>query len=78
MPHEIISAKEAAKRLKRATNTVEQGLRDGTFPVGTCYKTAAGRFVYIIPKDAFERFMRGEIAGRRRAPSNGISETNVV
>lgn len=61
----IISASEAARQLGRATRTIEQGLREGTFPVGTCYKTAAGRFVYIIPRDAFGRFMRGEIMGRR-------------
>lgn len=66
MPHEIISAREAARRLKRSPQTIEKGLRDGTFPVGTCYETAAGRFVYIIPRDAFERFMRGEIVGRKR------------
>lgn len=62
---EIITAKEAARRLGRRKETIERALRDGTFPVGTCYKTASGRFVYIIPRDAFERFMRGEIAGRQ-------------
>lgn len=64
MPKEIITAREAARRLGRNTGTIEQGLRAGTFPVGTAYKLPSGRFVYIIPKLAFERFLRGEIAGR--------------
>jgi hypothetical protein len=60
----VISAREAGRRLGRAPATIEQGLRDGTFPVGTCFKTKSDRFVYIIPEEAFERFMNGEIAGR--------------
>jgi len=60
----VISPREAGRILGRGTATIEQGLRDRTFPVGTCFKTKAGRFVYIIPEDAFNRFLRGEIAGR--------------
>lgn len=64
MSEEIISAREAAARLGRGVATIEKGLRDGTFPVGTAYRTAAGRWVYIIPLKAFERFLTGEIVGR--------------
>ena len=60
----VISPREAGRILGRGTATIEQGLRDGTFPVGTCFKTKSNRFVYIIPEDAFKRFLRGEIAGR--------------
>lgn len=61
MPTEIISVREAARRLGRGTATIEQALRTGTFPIGTAYKTAADRYVYIIPRKAFERFMSGEL-----------------
>lgn len=59
----IISSRECARQLGRSPSTVECGLRNGTFPIGTAYKTDAGRYVYIIPRDAFDRFMRGEIRG---------------
>lgn len=65
MPTEIISVREAARRLGRGTATIEQALRAGTFPIGASYKTAAGRYVYIIPRKAFERFMDGEVAGAK-------------
>lgn len=67
MAVDVISVREAARRLKRTPDTLEQGLRAGTFPVGTAYRLASGRFVYIIPKLAFERFLRGELAGRNAA-----------
>lgn len=65
MSTEIISVKEAARRLGRGKDTLEQSLRAGTFPIGTAYKTAAGRYVYIIPRKGFERFMAGEIRGTK-------------
>ena len=65
MSTEIISVSDAARRLGRGKATIEQALRAGTFPIGTSYKTAAGRYVYIIPRKAFERFMAGEVAGAK-------------
>ncbi len=62
---EIISVQEAARRMKRTPTTIMHALRHKKFPVGTCFETAAGRFVYIIPREAFERFMQGEIDGHR-------------
>lgn len=66
MSTEIISVREAASRLGRGKDTLEQALRAGTFPIGTAYKTAAGRYVYIIPRKGFERFMSGEIKGTKQ------------
>lgn len=63
MSTEIISVSEAARRLGRGKATIEQALRAGKFPIGMSYKTSAGRYVYIIPRKAFERLMAGEIAG---------------
>ena len=57
---ETISPQEAAKRLGRSVAFVQNALKNGTFPVGAAVKTQAGEYAYIIPKPAFERFMRGE------------------
>ena len=65
MPTEIISVSEAARRLGRGKATIEQALRAGTFPIGTAYRTTSDRYVYIIPRKAFERFMAGEVAGAK-------------
>lgn len=65
MTSEIVSVREVSKRLGRGKDTIEQALRAGTFPIGTAYKTAAGRYVYIIPRKAFDRFMAGEVAGAK-------------
>lgn len=65
MSETIISVKEASRLLGRRKETIEQGLRAGTFPIGTAYQTQSGRYVYIIPHKAFDRFMAGEIAGRK-------------
>lgn len=62
---QTISTTEAASAIGRSRFIIEKSMRKGTFPVGTCFKTQAGRFVYIIPKDAFDRFMQGEISGRK-------------
>ena len=58
---EVITPKEAAQRLGRTQHTIEHGLRTGELPFGTAFRQASGRFVYIIPREAFERFLRGEI-----------------
>lgn len=65
MVSEIVSVREACRRLGRGKDTIEHALRAGTFPIGTAYKTAAGRYVYIIPRKAFERLMAGEISGTK-------------
>lgn len=55
----VITPKEAGRLLGRSQKTIEHGLRTGAFPFGTAYRLPSGRYVYIIPKEAFERFMRG-------------------
>lgn len=54
---EVISVKVAAARLNIDAETLRQGLRNGTFPVGCAIQSATGRYTYIIPAVAFERFM---------------------
>lgn len=58
---EVITPKEAAQRLGRTQHTIEHGLRTGELPFGSVFKQPSGRYVYIIPREAFERFLRGEI-----------------
>jgi hypothetical protein len=60
---DTITVVEAAHRLKRSPASIQKAMREGTFPVGTCFSTGR-QFQYIIPREAFERFLRGEIAGR--------------
>lgn len=67
---EVITPQEAAKRLGRTQHTIEHGIRTGELPFGTAFRQASGRFVYIIPREAFERFLRGEIRGIPYAESN--------
>ena len=64
MIRETISPAEAGRRLGRGAHTIEYGLRTGQLPFGTAFKTGAGRYVYIIPKEAFERYLRGELIGK--------------
>lgn len=64
MPTDVITVREAAKRLGRTPHTIEHALRMGDFPVGTCFKTPSKRHIYIIPRDAFEAFLQGKVAGR--------------
>lgn len=60
---ETITVVEAAHRLKRSPASIQKAMREGTFPIGTCFSTGR-QFQYIIPREAFERFLSGEIAGR--------------
>ena len=60
---EVITPAEAARRLGRTQHTIEHGLRTGGLPFGAAYKQASGRYVYIIPREAFERFIRGDLGG---------------
>lgn len=54
----VITPKEAGRLLGRSQKTIEHGLRTGGLPFGTAYCLPSGRYVYIIPKDAFEQFMK--------------------
>ena len=53
----LISPAEVARVLgKKNPETIRAALRAGTFPIGFAYK-AEGKWVYVIPRKAFERFM---------------------
>ena len=56
---EVISVLEVAKRLGRRKETIEQALRNKTFPIGVACKSDSGRYLYIIPRKPFERFISG-------------------
>jgi excisionase family DNA binding protein len=51
-----ISVKEAAERLGVWEETIRQGLRSNTLPIGCAIRTPTGRYIYIIPRKAFEKF----------------------
>lgn len=55
---EVITPAEAARRLGRTQHTIEHGLRTGELPFGTAFRQKSGRYVYIIPRKAFERFIQ--------------------
>lgn len=55
---ESITIKEAASRLGVDQETLRVGLRNSTFPVGCAVKSVTGRYTYIIPRAAFENWMK--------------------
>ena len=59
MSKETVSVEEAAKRLGLGIETVQDALVSGEFPVGCALKCKGGKRRYIIPRIAFENFMRG-------------------
>ena len=64
MEKETISVTEVSRRIGRSTAAVQYALRNGTFPVGTAIRTESGEYAYIIPREAFERFMSGDTIPR--------------
>lgn len=67
---EVITPREASRILGRATRTIEHGLRTGELPFGVAYRQKSGRYVYIIPREAFERFLQGNRPDRPVGQSN--------
>jgi|GEM_PF-2112083 len=59
-PPEMINTVEIGKRMGMATETVNELLRHKQFPVGFAYQTPTGRWAYKIPREAFEKYLRGE------------------
>ena len=55
----VITPKEAGRILGRSQKTIEHGLRTGSLPFGTAFQNESGRYTYIIPLDAFNRFLKG-------------------
>jgi hypothetical protein len=54
-----VPIKEAVQRLGCKPETIRVGLRNGTFPVGFAIRTTPTRWTYIIPREAFERVLKG-------------------
>lgn len=61
MIKETITPKEAGTRLGWTQLKVQDHIRDGTLWFCLAAQRADGRWAYIIPKEAFDRFMRGEL-----------------
>ncbi len=67
---EVITPREASQILGRATRTIEHGLRTGELPFGIAYRQKSGRYVYIIPKEAFKEFLSGRLTSEKN-PAHG-------
>lgn len=59
---EMITPNEVAKRLGVTPNHVRVELQKGTFPVGWAYRPSGLKWVYCIPRAAFEKLMEGTYA----------------
>ena len=58
---ETITPKEAGARLGWTQVKVQDHIRDGTLWFCIAAHRPGNRWTYIIPKEAFDRFMRGEL-----------------
>lgn len=52
-----ITVKEAAALIGHHETTIQQGLRNGTFPIGCAVKMDSGRYSYLIPRPALMRWL---------------------
>lgn len=59
--NETITPAEAGRRLGRSQVWVQDNIRNGTLWFCIASKGRNGRWHYTIPKEAFDRFMRGEL-----------------
>lgn len=60
MIEELITLHEAARRIGVSDQTLRLALQRQTFPVGValyCARGARGRWRYIIPRKAFEKWL---------------------
>lgn len=56
---QLITPMEMARMLgKTNAEAIKQALRAGTYPIGMAYMTETGRWVYDVPRKAFEEFIR--------------------
>lgn len=54
-----ISPTEMAKMLgKTNPATIQQALRNHTYPIGMAYQTESGRWVYDVPREPFIKFIK--------------------
>lgn len=55
---ETMPLTEVAERLGHNVNTIRAGLRQGRFPFGVALQVTGEMWTYIVPRAAFETFMR--------------------
>ena len=58
---ETITPAQAGRRLGWSQAKVQDNIRNGTLWFCIASKEQSGRWAYLIPKEAFDRFMRGEL-----------------
>lgn len=62
LPKEFVSVEEAGKLLGLSKNSVQKGLRNGTFPIGTAFHThengKRGEWHYRIPREPLMLFLK--------------------
>ncbi len=61
---QVITVREAARRLGCRDETIHAGIISGKLPFGVAIKMKSGRFKYIIPGVAFERFCENPKGGQ--------------
>ena len=64
MKEATLSLSEAARRIGKSKPTLKRYIESGNLPF-IKYVKSGKKTNYIIPRDAFERFMRGELDGKR-------------
>lgn len=57
---ETYKVTDAAKRMGIAPETLRTMLVRKELPFGATHRMPSGRRIYIIPREAFDRFMTGE------------------
>lgn len=58
MSPETVPLEEVAQRLGRKVTTIRAGLQQGKLPFGVAFQPTGGPWCYIVPRAAFENFMR--------------------
>jgi len=53
---QAISVREAAQHLGCSDDTIHAGILSGQLPFGVALKMPSGRYKYIIPRAAFEKW----------------------
>ena len=57
----MITPTEIGKRIGRGTEFVQKALSSGQFPVGVAIRSESGDWSYLVPREAFDRWMTGDI-----------------
>ena len=65
-PHRITPTEMARAFGKKNPEPIREALRRGTYPVGCAYKGPGGKWIYDVPRSAFDEFLRTGRAPERR------------